>query len=218
MKIFLAVKKDTIIHEKLKNYNFLFGDYASLLRFKRLNNIENVFLYKDIPIDCKVFISEGMFFQILILKLLIRGIKDISVCSDKDFPNKITIIYSIKDMIPDYKIFNEIVFIANYSQSSALLAYKLLNENFKLIALKNTGERKKIYEFSKLIKEANQNFYIVLYGKTSTPKRDLMSNSVDFVLLNEAYLYDLKDNLHNLSKIKSLYFYDENFSVIFNEK
>jgi len=203
---YIAIRKNSVIDEKLKQYKFIFGDKSSLLNFEKLNNIK-AFLYTEVDKTSKIYINDSMFFQLFTLKLLNYGFKNIYIYKDKSFPN-IEIKYNLYDSFVKYEYNDNIVYVDDFEQNSALLAYDISSKKVDLIVLKNDSD--KIYEFSKILKANNPKWKILLYGNTTTPKKDLLSNCVDFVLL-KGDIKQLKNNY--LKNIKGLYFYDDDYSI-----
>jgi hypothetical protein len=226
---YIAISKDTDIKEiNLDEYNFIFLDKVSLEIFCSKNeNVENrTFLVDDsfINSEAEFFVSNKDIFIIYVVsKLLDLGIKNIFLYESKLFPKEL-IIYD-NNIFDEYNELKSKIKIDNILKidknlfdisNSSVLAKIIYDNTPKIVAIlvQNGTSLEYIYELCFSIKLRNQTIKIAVYGDIKTPKRVLMSNAVDFVLVGEDGIDNLLDDY---KQIPNLYYYDENLSVKINK-
>jgi hypothetical protein len=206
MDKFLAVSKNIILDDYEK-FNFVFMDKSSLIIFKENNPKLKAFEVNEIDVkNSEFFIGDKEVYLIHVLpKILFLGAKKIYLYDEKIFPKQLNFVDMSFGLEVDVEKKDSTVIIdtdlINKVKIGTVLAHKIVSLKPKYVAVSN--KIKDIYITSGAIKALNKDIKIILFGKTDTPIKDLMTNPVDFLLKDEEFLPN-----------KEMYSYDENMRVV----
>ena len=219
---YIFLSKYTKINENLENFRFIFNDKTSKLVFEEINKKKSYILDNNFKNSCdKFYISNKYVYMVYVLpKLLDLNIKNIKVYNENSFPRKLEMIEN--DLISLYNSFeiendNFIITkkLVEKIKFGAMLAKKIIDKSLKFVSLE-TDIKEQIYEIAGAIKNLDKNIKIAIVGETKSPIKDLMTNPVDFVLIDRNNLNLLCNAIKNnnkFHKIKTLYFFDKDINV-----
>jgi hypothetical protein len=228
MHKYIFLSKNTKINNTLKDFKFIFNDSTSKKVFDEINKdkkIQSFILNKKFKnSDDLFFIGDKDVYMIYVLpKLLELNIQNIFVYNEKIFPEKLEIVEkNIYKIYNNFQIEQKESFIITKKlvqkiKYGGIFAKKINDADIKTVFIEI--DCKNIYEIAGAIKNFNSNIKIVLLGKTSIPKRMLMTNPVDFLLTEKTNTSRLIEAVkqNNFEKVKGLYYYDENLTLKHNK-
>jgi len=172
MTKYIAVSQMT----KVNNFDYIyfFKEENALKVFREINPNAKVCLLDEIQ-NGEIFIGNKDVYYIYILPFLFKkGIKKVYVYNIKKFPK----IEVKKFLLPKYIGYEK--FVIFNKESDILSIHDLFNYNKKYIFVSNYLSNKDV--ISSAIKHIRDDIKIILFGKTNTPIKDLMTNSVDCLL------------------------------------
>lgn len=163
---------------KVKDFDFVyfFKEENTLKVFKENNPKAEVCIIDNIIQNGEVFIGDKDVYYAYILPILFKkGFKKVFVYDVNNFPK------IVKKISPKFLKIKDYAYFEN--EEDILGVFNLFEYKQKYVFVSNKLSNKDV--ISAAIKNINPQIKVILYGKTYTPIKDLMTNSIDYLLNND---------------------------------